>query len=127
MLDVASEKLTERERECLKHFRQAQELGVSFAEYCRSQGLKSNEWHAVRHGMVHKGLLPGRNRSSGAKKKPSRRRQSRFAPVRLAAGGAEVSASAAACRLRHASGWVIECASLPEVQWLKGLLEGAQP
>jgi hypothetical protein len=30
MLDVNSEKLTERERECLKHFRQAQELGVSF-------------------------------------------------------------------------------------------------
>jgi hypothetical protein len=27
MLDVESEKLTERERECLKHFRQAQELG----------------------------------------------------------------------------------------------------
>jgi hypothetical protein len=127
MLDVNSEKLTERERECLKHFRQAQELGVSFAEYCRSQGLKSNEWHAVRHGMVHKGLLPGRKRSGGAKRRPSRRRHSRFVPVRLAAGGAEVSASAAACRLRHTSGWVIECASLPEVQWLKGLLEGAQP
>jgi hypothetical protein len=127
MLDVGSEKLTERERECLKHFRQAQELGVSFAEYCRSQGLKSNEWHAVRHGMVHKGLLPGRNRSRGAKKRPSRRRQSRFAPVRLASGTAGVSANTAVCRLRHTSGWVIECASLPEVQWLKGLLEGAQP
>jgi hypothetical protein len=126
MLDVNSEKLTERERECLEHFRQAQELGVSFAEYCRSQGLKSNEWHAVRHGMVHKGLLPGRS-ISGAKRRPSRRRHSRFVPVRLAAGGAEVSASAAACRLRHTSGWVIECASLPEVQWLKGLLQGTQP
>ena len=127
MLDVGSEKLTERERECLKHFRQAQELGVSFAEYCRSQGLKSNEWHAVRHGMVHKGLLPGRNRRSGAKKRPSRGRSSRFVPVRLASVAAEVSANVAACRLRHTSGWVIECASLPEVQWLKGLLEGAQP
>ena len=127
MLDVRNEKLTERERECLKHFRQAQELGVSFAEYCRSQGLKANEWHAVRHGMVHKGLLPGRSRSSGAKRGHSRRRDSRFVPVRLAADGAEVSASATACRLRHASGWVIECANLPEVQWLKGLLQGTQP
>ena len=127
MLDVASEKLTERERECLKHFRQAQELGVSFAEYCRSQGLKSNEWHAVRHGMVYKGLLPGRNRSSGAKKRPSRRRPSGFVPVRLTSEAAGVPANAAACRLRHTSGWVIECASLPEVQWLKGLMEGAQP
>jgi hypothetical protein len=127
MLDVASEKLTDRERECLKHFRQAQELGVSFAEYCRSQGLKSNEWHAVRHGMVDKGLLPGRKGSRGAKKRPSRRRQSRFVPVRLGSGAAGVSANAAACRLRHTSGWVIECASLPEVQWLKGLIEGARP
>lgn len=126
MLDVESGKLTERERECLKHFRQAQELGKSFAEYCRSQGLKASEWHAVRHGMVHKGLLPGK-RSVTAKRRPSLRRDSRFVPVRLASSGAEVSASATACRLRHTSGWVIECASLPEVQWLKGLLEGAQP
>jgi hypothetical protein len=49
MFYVNSEKLTERERECPRNFRQAQELGVSFSEYCRSQGLKSNEWHAVRH------------------------------------------------------------------------------
>ena len=103
MLDVESEKLTERERECLKHLRQAQELGMSFAEYCRSQGLKANEWHAVRHGMVHKGLLPGK-RSVAAKRRQSRRRDSRFVPVRLAASGTEVSASAAACRVRHTSG-----------------------
>jgi hypothetical protein len=127
MLDVNSEKLTERERECLKHFRQAQELKVSFAEYCRSQGLKSNEWHAVRHGMVHKGLLPGRNRSRGANKRPSRQRRSRFVPVRLASDTAGTSTSAVACRLRHASGWLIECSSLPGIQWLKELLEGVQP
>ena len=42
MLEVASEKLTERERECLKHFRQAREGGVSFAEYCRGSGLKAS-------------------------------------------------------------------------------------
>jgi hypothetical protein len=41
MLEVASEKLTERE--CLKHFRQAREGGASFAEYCRSSGLKASE------------------------------------------------------------------------------------
>ena len=31
MPEIASEKLTERERECLKHFRQAREGGVSIA------------------------------------------------------------------------------------------------
>ena len=126
MLDVESDKLTERKRECLRHFRQAQQRGTSFAEYCRSQGLKANEWHAVRHGMVHKGLLPGKRRVAAKKRQP-RRRHSRFVPVRLASSGVEVSASAIACRLRHTSGWVLECASLPEAQWLKGLLEGAQP
>jgi hypothetical protein len=82
MLEVASEKLTERELECVKHFRQAQERGGSFAEYCRAAGLKANEWHAVRHGMVQKGLLPGR-RGTGAKRKPTQQRRSRFIPVRV--------------------------------------------
>lgn len=106
MFDVNSEKLTEHERECPKNFWQTKELWVSFSEYCRSQGLKSNEWHAVRHGMVHKGLLPGRSRSSVAKRGRSRRIRSRFVPARLAAGGAEVSASAAACRLPR---WFLHC------------------
>jgi hypothetical protein len=85
MLEVASEKLTERERECVKHFRQAQERGESFAEYCRAAGLKANEWHAVRHGMVQKGLLPGR--VTGAKRRPTQQRRSGFIPVRVGPSG----------------------------------------
>ena len=69
MLEVASEKLTERERECLKHLRQAWGRGISFAEYCRSNGLKASEGHAVRHGMVVKGLRPP-GQGGGAKRKP---------------------------------------------------------
>jgi hypothetical protein len=79
------------ERGCLEHFRQARELGTRFAEYCRSQGLKANEWHAVRHGMVSKGLPPGRARNGGSKKRPSRNRRSNFIPVRVESGGGEVS------------------------------------
>ena len=82
MLEVASDKLTERERECLRHFQQARERGVSFAEYCRSVGLKANEWHAVRHGMVSKGLLPP-GQGAGAKKALSRRKRTRSIPVRV--------------------------------------------
>jgi hypothetical protein len=59
MLEVTSEKLTERERTCVEHLRQAAQRGEGFDEYCRAKGLKANEWHAVRHGMVLKGLLPG--------------------------------------------------------------------
>lgn len=40
MLKVASERLTEREREYLRHFESSRERGVSFAEYCRAQGRR---------------------------------------------------------------------------------------
>jgi hypothetical protein len=72
MLEVASEKLTERERECLKHFRQARESGVSFAEYCHSSGLNASEWHAVRHGMVVKGLMPPGQSGGPKRSRPGR-------------------------------------------------------
>src|SRR5580704_7712393 len=95
MLEVASEKLTERERECLKHFRQAREGGVSFAEYCRSSGLKASEWHAVRHGLVVKGLMrPGQG--GGPKKKPSRKKRARFIPIRVRVESAGVTVASAA-------------------------------
>ena len=126
MLEVASEKLTERERECLKHFRQAREGGVSFAEYCRSSGLKASEWHSVRHGMVVKGLMPpGPGQGGEAKKKPSRKKRARFIPVRLETSGVTVASATPACRVRHPSGCVIECVSWPDPSWIMGVL-GAQ-
>ena len=128
MLKVASEKLTDREREYLKHFQTSQERGVSFAEYCRSADLNANEWHGVRHGMVRKGLLPaGGSRSAGVRSEPSRQKRSKFIPVRVESGDRAQMSAGAACRLRHASGWVIECTALPELQWLKGLIGGTQP
>jgi hypothetical protein len=70
--EVKSEKLTERERTCVQHFRQAAEHGGSYAEYCRLNGLKANEWHAVKHGMMLKGVLPsGRRPASLSQKRMS--------------------------------------------------------
>jgi hypothetical protein len=124
MLEVASEKLTERERECLKHFRQAREGGVSFAEYCRTSGLKASEWHAVRHGMVVKGLMPP-GQGGGPKKKPSKKKRARFIPVRVESAGVTLASAALVCRVRHPSGCVIECVSWPDPSWIMGVL-GAQ-
>jgi hypothetical protein len=124
MVEVASEKLTERERECLKHFRQAREGGVSFAQYCRLSGLKANEWHAVRHAMVVKGLMPS-GQSGRGKRKPSRKKRGRFIPVRVESSGVTVASAALACRVRYPSGCVIECVSWPDTSWITELL-GAQ-
>lgn len=125
MLEIATDKLTERERECLKHIRQARESEVSFAQYCRSIGLIANEWHAVRHGMVKKGLLPP-GQGGKTKRTPSRRKHAHFIPVRVESSNGAGSGTAMACRLRHPSGFIIECANWPDLNWMKGLL-GAQP
>lgn len=121
MLEVTSEKLTERERTCIEHFRQAAERGGGFAEYCRSNGLKANEWHAVKHGMMLKGLLRS-GRPPAAKR--SKGKHSRFVSVQVARSGSPIPVGAPACRVRHPSGWVIECASLPEARWLAALMAG---
>ena len=121
MLEVTSEKLTERERTCVEHFRQAAERGGSFAEYCRANGLKANEWHGVRHGMVLKGLLP---RTKQPAVKRSKEKRSRFVPVQLARSASPSPSATPICRVRHPSGWIIEFASLPEVQWLASLMAG---
>jgi hypothetical protein len=112
MAEAKVEKLTEREREYLEHVRQAQELGVSFAEYCRRKGLSINPLYWVRSRLVRKGVLSGRDKSDGEK-------PSGFAPVHM------VPSAVTACRIRHPSGWVIECESLPQAQWLTALLSGA--
>ena len=125
MLEIATDKLTERERECLKHIRQARESGVSFAQYCRSIGLIANEWHAVRHGMVKKRLLPP---GQGCRPKRVRhvRKHGPFIPVRVeSSNGAGIgTAWPAECVIRPDC--IIECANWPELNWMKGLL-GAQP
>jgi hypothetical protein len=122
MLEVANDKLTDRERECVRHIRQARERGMSFAEYCRSAGLKANEWHGVRHGMVKKNLLPP---GPGAKRKSarSRRKPVGFIPVRVESSGGTGASIGMLCRVRYPSGCIIECASWPELNWMRGLLE----
>ena len=42
MSDRNLEALNERERACLTHLRQAQELGVSFSRYCRERDLQGS-------------------------------------------------------------------------------------
>lgn len=113
MSEAIGDGLNEKERVCLEHVRQAEALGLSFSEYCRQRGLKVNQWYWVRRGLRLKGVLAGPRDAEEVK-------PARFVPVRIAAD----VAGASACRIRHPSGWVMECASLPPAQWLSALMSG---
>lgn len=112
-----AENLSEREQACLEHIKQAQELGVSFAEYCRSFELNANTWYAVRQGLIRKGVIAGR----GKPEEEDERKEVKptgFAEVRIAA---PAESAAVMCRIRHPSGWVIECLSWPQASWMSAL------
>jgi hypothetical protein len=119
-----AEALTERERKCLEHVKQAQELGVSFAEFCRSFDLNFNTWYSIYQGRVRKGVIDGRPKTD----EPEEARKGTPAP----AGFAEVriapppAALAVMCRIRHPSGWVIECANWPEGSWMSALFAAGE-
>lgn len=106
--------LSDRERECLEHFRQAKELKVTFAQYCRERNLSVHQCYWIRRSLVRKGAM-------AEQPKEARGQRAGFVPVRIAPG----VATETACRIRHPSGWVIECGSVPQPQWLSALMSGA--
>ena len=117
MSNATIEELSEKERACLSHDLQAQAQGISFAEYCRSRGLKVNQWYWVRSGLIRKGVIAAAAAASAEIDPPSG-----FAPIQITPA---VSCETSACRLRHPSGWVIECERFPEAQWLSEVMSRA--
>jgi len=111
-----SVELTEREKACLEHLKQAQDLGVNFAEYCRSFDLKVTEWYPVKQALTRKGVISG-----GRSKSEETEKNAGFAPVRITPSA---SSTSAACRIHHPSGWTIELPAVPDSTWLKELMAG---
>jgi hypothetical protein len=121
-----AESLTEKEQTCHEYIKQAEELGVSFAEFCRSFDLNVHTWYSIRKGLVRKGVIAGRGQAEDAEpEKPAKEVKdvkevkSAFAEVRIAPPAATTGVM---CRIRHPSGWVIECAKWPDGAWLSALL-----
>lgn len=109
------EALSERERACLTHLEEAKKLGVSFSQYCRDKQISMHQWTWIKRALVRKGVIGKRGRAD-------RPKAAGFVPVRVAA---PVAAAMPVCRIRHPSGWTIECASYPEVAWMSALMSGA--
>ena len=116
MSKTVVEGLSEKERACVMHHRQAQALGISLAEYCRQRDLKVNQWYWIRNGLMRRGVI-------ASEIKAEAEQPSGFAPVRITPS----TSQSIACRIRHPGGWVIECDSVPPAQWLSQLMSRAAP
>ena len=112
--------LTERETVYLEHLQRAKALRIPLSEYCRRNDLRVKEWYQVRRDMVQKALMA--RTQGGGQRNGSRPPATAFVPVRLTT--APPAAAATPCLIRHPSGWMIECASLPAASWLNALVAG---
>ena len=117
MSDRNLEGLSERERACLAHLDEAKRLGVNFSRYCREKHLSMHQWTWIKRALVRKGVVSER-------RPVERPKAAGFVPVRMAPAAAAAVTTTTVCRIRHPSGWTIECASYPEASWMSALLSG---
>ena len=121
MSDEKRGELTLGQQRFMERMQEAQNEGVSLPDYYRAHGLSMAMLYKVRRQLVQKGIVPPTRpqHTSGPDK---------FVQVRVqeSSAGAELSVHGPVCRLRHPSGWLIECGMWPEPQWLLQLM-GERP
>lgn len=118
-MKTTQNELTRQEREYLGHLRQAQEEQLTLAQYCRSRGLKAQRLYSVSTNLARKGYVEHRSLPVLAAKRSA---PGQFVAVRVEPPAP--SSSATGCRLRHPSGWMIECTDFPQASWLAALVQG---
>jgi hypothetical protein len=112
-METKSEDLTAAESRYLEHAERAQSQGQTLAEYCRRMGLSPHVLYSARRQLKIKGTL-----ARGPKRQRVPGRLGQFVTVSVAEPARPVSAL---CRLRHPSGWVMECGGWPDASWLRDL------
>ena len=121
MSDEKRGELTLGQQRFMERMQEAQKEGVSLPDYYRAHGLSMAMLYKVRRQLVQKGIVPPTRPqlTSGPEK---------FVQVRVQQSleGAELAVRGPVCRLRHPSGWLIECGMWPHPQWLLQLM-GEQP
>jgi hypothetical protein len=109
------ESLTPAEQQYLERARAAEGEGISLLQYYRAKELSVYSLYNIRRRLIRKGVV----RRERAAWSTTKRKSDAFVAVHVtrAARSAEL-----VCRVRHPSGWVIECASWPEPSWISSLL-----
>jgi hypothetical protein len=112
-------RLTRAEQRFLERAAEAQEQGVTLEQYYRGSGLSIGWLHNIRRQLQGKGVVVPEPSARSAVVTSGKFMQVCVRP----ATGREASA---VCRVRHPSGWMIECGSWPEVSWVRQLI-GERP
>lgn len=112
------EELTRAERRFLERATEAQQQGVTLEEYYRASGLSVGWLYNIRRQLQGKGVVvPEPTAGSSVV-------TGKF--VEVCVRPATRNEGSAVCRMRHPSGWMIECAGWPEVSWVRQLI-GERP
>lgn len=105
--------LTKRQQYWLEHVRRATASGEPLTRYAKSRGLSIGALNQAKSRLRQRGVL-------GVKAPAARPLDGEaFVPVRIESA---VAGMQTACRLRHGSGWELECGRLPEPEWLRALI-----
>jgi hypothetical protein len=118
-MEAKQPELTPREQAYFEHVRQAKEQGLTLTAYCQRLGLNVRSLYSVRRELVDKGLVP---RTLAPRPNAKKTRRGRFVAVQVATAGE--NGAELVCRVRHVSGWTIECSRFPEAGWVAQLMKG---
>ncbi len=123
MSDETRGELTLGQQRFMERMQEAQNEGVSLPDYYRAHGLSMAMLYKVRRQLIQKGIVLPRRPQGQPVGGPGK-----FVQVRVqeSVAGAELAVPGPVCRLRHPSGWLIECGMWPQPQWLLQLM-GERP
>ena len=120
MTEQKQAELTLGERRYLERVREAQDEGVSLKDYYLAHGLSPRMLSKVQRQLADKGMMPPPSSAMAEVGKPGKLIEVRVAD---SVGRTGFAAAGPVCRLRHPSGWLIECGMWPDPRWLSGLME----
>jgi len=104
--------LTKRQRYWLKHIERAAERGDTLKGYAKRRRMSVGAMYQAKSELMRLGVLPKQEQAVVV---------ADFVPVHI-----EPAAPITRCRLRHRSGWELECASWPDPRWLRAVMQDEQ-
>jgi hypothetical protein len=105
-----SKELTKRQRYWLEHIQEAERRGQTLKAYAKKRQLSLGAMYRAKSSLMKSGALPRGGHEQVV---------AEFVPVRI-----EPLAATPSCRLRHPSGWELECEGWPDPQWLRAVMGG---